>query len=381
MKNNDKNIKTKNHRTLYLIICAVCAAFIGLISAFSCMGNKNTRMTANAAENAVTTPIKFDYRFSTFFPFVIDYNNALVCPIPCVYFYLMTDSNGLPSCYVDFDNYRISSDNVSSQRTRAFFARYGSTSGNGVIFGDGKFYVGNEIALTYSNSVYFGDYSVSALSSIMAFHYRAEYSDSVLSLVCQFLNVDYKYVCGAQFNFDYSLDYPFYMTLGVSIPSNTSQFSDPILIGSANNSDYYQSGYNDGYNKGYDTGMSNGRTAGYNDGYESGTKYGEKVGYDKGYEVGKTDGEKLGYDNGYAEGKENGIESGRYDGIQIGREEGYNVGVSVKYADISPLQQVANAVTSLMSIEVLPGIKFTYIFYLGFGVLLLGLIIKIFLGG
>ena len=91
--------------------------------------------------------------------------------------------------------------------------------------------------------------------------------------------------------------------------------------------------------------------------------------YQAGYIDGQQSGSKSGYDTGYKAG------------FSAGDTAGYNRGVNEKFSDITPWQTIVNGVDSFFKIEILPKVSIALILSVGFGCILLGMAIKIFLGG
>lgn len=91
--------------------------------------------------------------------------------------------------------------------------------------------------------------------------------------------------------------------------------------------------------------------------YQAGYQAGKSEGYSSGYSAGNTAGEKSGYNTGY------------------------QAGLSASLDTVTPWQHIVNAVDWFFKIEILPGVKISLILSVGFGVLMLGFAIKVFLGG
>lgn len=91
--------------------------------------------------------------------------------------------------------------------------------------------------------------------------------------------------------------------------------------------------------------------------YQAGYQAGKSEGYSTGYSAGNTAGEKTGYNTGY------------------------QAGLSANLDSVTPWQHIVNAVDWFFKIEILPGVKISLILSVGFGVLMLGFAIKVFLGG
>lgn len=84
-------------------------------------------------------------------------------------------------------------------------------------------------------------------------------------------------------------------------------------------------------------------------------------GYNAGYGVGRVDGETLGYNNGY--------------------DKGYNVGISESFRNATPWTIIVDGVNNFLKIDILPGVSLSVILSISFGIILLGFVMKIFLGG
>ena len=91
--------------------------------------------------------------------------------------------------------------------------------------------------------------------------------------------------------------------------------------------------------------------------YQAGYQAGQTEGYSRGYNIGNTAGQMEGYNRGF------------------------DVGVSQKLSDVTPWQVIVDGVNSFLNIEVLPSVKLSIILSVAFGIILLGFVIKIFLGG
>lgn len=95
--------------------------------------------------------------------------------------------------------------------------------------------------------------------------------------------------------------------------------------------------------------------------------------YQQGYNDGKT--------AGLSEGEQKGYNDGKTAGLTEGEQIGYNKGLNEKLHNITPWQTIADGVNSFLNIQVFPGVKLSVIISVGFGVILIGFAIKIFLGG
>lgn len=76
-----------------------------------------------------------------------------------------------------------------------------------------------------------------------------------------------------------------------------------------------------------------------------------------------------GYSNGYTSGYSTGYTSG------------YNKGLDTALSDVTPLSWVSSSVNSLLKTEIIPSVSFSLLISVGFGILMLGFILKWFLGG
>lgn len=95
--------------------------------------------------------------------------------------------------------------------------------------------------------------------------------------------------------------------------------------------------------------------------------------YQQGYDDGKN--------AGLAQGQITGYNDGKTAGLTEGEEIGYQKGLNEKLQNITPWQTIVDGVNSFLNIQVLPNIKLSLILSVGFGLILLGFAIKIFLGG
>lgn len=95
--------------------------------------------------------------------------------------------------------------------------------------------------------------------------------------------------------------------------------------------------------------------------------------YQQGYQDGKT--------AGLTEGEQKGYQDGKTAGLTEGEKIGYDKGLNEKLQNITPWQTIVDGVNSFLNVQVLPGVKVSVILSVGFGLVLLGLAIKIFLGG
>lgn len=95
--------------------------------------------------------------------------------------------------------------------------------------------------------------------------------------------------------------------------------------------------------------------------------------YQQGYDDGKS--------SGLIEGEQKGYQDGKTAGLIEGEQIGYDKGLNEKLQNITPWQTIVDGVNSFLGVELLPGVKVSVILSVGFGLILLGLAIKIFLGG
>lgn len=72
-----------------------------------------------------------------------------------------------------------------------------------------------------------------------------------------------------------------------------------------------------------------------------------------------------------------GFDDGKATGYDIGFEDGKNE----KLEKITPWMYIVNGVNSFFNIEIIPSVKLSMILSIGFGVIMLGFVIKVFLGG
>lgn len=66
---------------------------------------------------------------------------------------------------------------------------------------------------------------------------------------------------------------------------------------------------------------------------------------------------------------------------QLGYDKGYNLGLSASLKDISPFRVLSSGVTDFLQIEILPNVKISLLLSVGFGLIILGFLLKFFLGG
>lgn len=146
----------------------------------------------------------------------------------------------------------------------------------------------------------------------------------------------------------------------------------------------YQEGYDDGYNQGIQEGQGlvgsqiyqNGYDKGYTDGYNQGEDDGQLSGRQEGYNQGLTEGISQGYLEGY-QATENALNAARDEGF----EQGLTQGLNTKFEDISPFRIVADSVNRFLDIELFGSMKISTLLYISFGLILLGVLMKVFLGG
>lgn len=87
------------------------------------------------------------------------------------------------------------------------------------------------------------------------------------------------------------------------------------------------------------------------------------------------------YQAGFTAGKSDGYGTGFTAGEKSGYNNGYTAGLSASLENVTPWQHIVNAVDWFFKIEILPGVKISLILSVGFGVIMLGFAIKVFLGG
>lgn len=106
--------------------------------------------------------------------------------------------------------------------------------------------------------------------------------------------------------------------------------------------------------------------------------YGHNIGLDEGYNEGYGSGSQEGYAQGYLDGNKDGYLDGREAGYNVG----YNEGISQTLADVTPWTIIVDGVNRFFLLEPFgSGITLGNVLSVGFGALLLGFAIKIFLGG
>lgn len=112
----------------------------------------------------------------------------------------------------------------------------------------------------------------------------------------------------------------------------------------------------------------------------SGSDYDFERGYYEGYQSGFAEGGTFGYDYGFdvGLGSASALQSSAY---TEGFYSGYYVGINSNFEDISPFEMLISGINSLLGIEIANGVSFAMILSLAFGLLLFGLVVKIFLGG
>lgn len=94
---------------------------------------------------------------------------------------------------------------------------------------------------------------------------------------------------------------------------------------------------------------------------------------------------KIGYDvdvdslinDAYLDGKSDGYDLGKIDGEEIG----YYKGLNESFGDITPWEHIVSGVNSFLALQIFPGVSFSIIISLAFGIILLGIVWKTFLGG
>lgn len=87
------------------------------------------------------------------------------------------------------------------------------------------------------------------------------------------------------------------------------------------------------------------------------------------------------YQQGYSDGYLTGFSEGQNAGFSLGYEDGLAKGRSEALADITPWKHIVNGVNSFLNLEILPGVRLSLLIYLSFGLILLGFLLKFFLGG
>lgn len=152
-------------------------------------------------------------------------------------------------------------------------------------------------------------------------------------------------------NSKYNYTFAFYLSSMNSVPSTATNF---MLTNQKGLTDDYQIAfYYTVFTSIVNVSTDNQYQQGYNDGKTAGLTEGEQIGYNNGKTAGLTEGEQIGYDKGLNE----------------------------KLQNITPWQTIVDGVNSFLNVQVLPGVKISVILSVGFGLILLGLAIKIFLGG
>lgn len=74
-------------------------------------------------------------------------------------------------------------------------------------------------------------------------------------------------------------------------------------------------------------------------------------------------------------------QSGYSAGISAGYESGLNAGRAEKLEDITPWQHIVNGVNAFMNLQILPGVRISIILSITFGLILVGFLLKFYLGG
>lgn len=87
------------------------------------------------------------------------------------------------------------------------------------------------------------------------------------------------------------------------------------------------------------------------------------------------------YNAGYQAGTADGYNTGFSAGETSGYNKGYNVGVNTSLSQVTPWNIIVDGVNWFFNIEVLPSVKIYYIFASVFGLILVGILVKIVLGG
>lgn len=102
--------------------------------------------------------------------------------------------------------------------------------------------------------------------------------------------------------------------------------------------------------------------------------YVSKFYFNKGYLDGDDDGYRRGYDEGY--------DLGDFYGQQSGYNRGYNLGISQSLSDVTPWQVIVDGVNKFFGLSILGNsVTIGMIMSIGFGCILFGFAVKIFLGG
>lgn len=152
-------------------------------------------------------------------------------------------------------------------------------------------------------------------------------------------------------NSKYDYTFAFYLSSMNSVPSTATNFKLTNVKGLSD--DYQIAYYYTVFTSIVNVSTDNQYQQGYNDGKTEGLTQGEQIGYINGKTEGLTEGEQI----------------------------GYNKGLNEKLQNITPWQTIVDGVNSFLNVQVLPGVKVSVILSVGFGLVLLGLAIKIFLGG
>lgn len=87
------------------------------------------------------------------------------------------------------------------------------------------------------------------------------------------------------------------------------------------------------------------------------------------------------YDAGYSDGVISGKTQGYNEGLTAGYDNGYSAGVSSKLEDITPWQHIVNGVNTFLNLQLLPGVRISVILTITFGLILIGFLLKFYLGG
>lgn len=87
------------------------------------------------------------------------------------------------------------------------------------------------------------------------------------------------------------------------------------------------------------------------------------------------------YQAGYSVGHQTGFSEGQNKGFELGKEAGLTQGRNEKLEDITPWQHIVNGVNSFLNLQILPGVHISVILTITFGLILVGFLLKFYLGG
>ena len=238
--------------------------------------------------------------------------------------------------YVDYSTY--------------FYARY--NSGYNLVISPVRCYVN-----MFTNSLSWNDFYFRCMKS--EYSLTLQYINKVIknTSVSSSANYNgnnsafYRFTFTHNDNSKYNYTFAFYLSSMNSVPSTATNF---MLTNQKGLTDDYQIAYYyTVFTSIVNVAADNQYQQGYNDGKTAGLTEGEQIGYNNGKTAGFTEGEQI----------------------------GYNKGLNEKIQNITPWQTIVDGVNSFLNIEILPNIKLSVILSVGFGILLLGFAIKIFLGG